>query len=213
MARKTDRPHGREESFDADRLADRLVDAALALAAQEGWDAVDLPALARRAGVAPGLVYGFYDDPLDILTVWMRRVDRRVEEAVGAPDPDTPARERLFDVLMERFEALNADRAGALAIYSSLRADPRRAAAGLACLARSMVRMLDAAGVDSRGWRGGLAVAGLVALWVKVSPVWAEDESSDLGRTMAALDRALEQARGAVDFARRFTPSDRPRTP
>jgi AcrR family transcriptional regulator len=213
MARKTDRPHRREESFDADRLADRLVDAALALAAQEGWDAVDLPALARRSGVALGLVYGFYDDPLDILAVWMRRVDRRVKEAVGEPDPDTSARERLFDVLMERFEVLNADRAGALAIYSSLRADPRRVAAGLACLARSMVRMLDAAGVDSRGWRGALAVAGLVALWVRVSSVWVEDESPDLGRTMAVLDRALEQAQGAVDFAQRLTPSDRPRTP
>jgi ubiquinone biosynthesis protein COQ9 len=67
--------------------------------------------------------------------------------------------------------------------------------------------------VDSRGWRGALAVAGLVALWVRVSSVWVEDESPDLGRTMAVLDRALEQAQGAVDFAQRLTPSDRPRTP
>lgn len=191
-------------------IEDRLINAYLSMAGEEaGLKVATLPALARRAEIPLARIYALYDDPSDILVAWARRLDRAVEEGVGDPDPDVPARERLFDVLMERFERLNDDRPGSVALLLALRRDPARAAMSLALLVRSMTRMLEAAGLETGGWRGLAHIAGAVALWLKVSAVWTKDESADLGRTMAALDQALEQAEKIRTFAEKAIPSNR----
>ncbi|MCB9978221.1 MAG: TetR family transcriptional regulator [Rhodospirillales bacterium] len=186
-------------------LADRIIAACLALAAEKGWDGVSLSDIAARAGVSLGQMYVLYDDRTAILAAFARRVDRAVLTSVSASDPDLPVRERLFDVLMERFEILNADRDGVIAVLASVRRDPKQAVIGLPHLARSMCWMLEAAGVETTGWRGAVRIAGLTALWLRVAAVWAQDDSPDMGRTMAALDGALAQAERAAGFIERIT--------
>lgn len=209
MARKKTSA-GTEETGQS--LQDRAIRACLSLAAEKGWEDVSLSDIAARAQVSLGALYAVYEDRSAILSAFARGIDRAVLDAASAPDPDVPAHERLFDVLMERFEALNEERAGVVAILSALRRDPKQAVIGLPHLARSMSWMLEAAGIETTGWRGAARIAGLVALWLRVSMVWAQDDSPDMGRTMAALDRALGQAERVAGFVDRLIPVDRPRT-
>ncbi|MFC7609047.1 hypothetical protein [Teichococcus aestuarii] len=61
-------------------------------------------------------------------------------------------------------------------------------------LAGSMQWMLEAARIEAGGLQGLLRVKGLSAVWIATLRAWEQDDSQDLGPTMAALDRALDKA-------------------
>jgi hypothetical protein len=54
--------------------------------------------------------------------------------------------------------------------------------------------VLEAAGMDTSGIKGAIRVAGLGGIYLNVLRTWMEDDSADLGRTMAALDKNLSRA-------------------
>ncbi len=171
-----------------------ILDAALDLAAAQGWSEVALSAIAKRAGCSLSALRAHVEDKSDILALLGRRIDRRTLDNAGEPDPSVSARDRLFDILMERLDVLNERRAAIVSILDSFRCDPKQAVISCPHLARSMNWMLEAAGEDTQGIRGALKVAGLTAIYIKTLRVWRDDESPDLARTMAALDRDLSRA-------------------
>jgi len=120
-------------------------------------------------------------------------------------------RERLFDMLMRRFDVLQQYRAGVLALLRALPAEPPEALLLASATAASMGWMLEAAGVSARGFAGAVRVQGLVAVWLVTLRAWRKDESADLSGTMAALDRALQRAEQAAGwFARAPAPAPKP---
>ncbi len=186
-------PAGAEQAETAD-VESRVVDAALALAAERPWAEVTLAAVAGRAGVALADLYPRLASKGAILDRFARRIDRQV---LGGDDPSLssePARDRLFDVLMRRFEALAPHRAALKSIAAAERRDPLGLLSRLPGFLESMRWMIEAAGLDGTGWRGLLRQRGAAAVFLAVMPVFLEDESEDLGKTMAALDKQI--ARG-----------------
>ena len=111
-------------------------------------------------------------------------------------------RDRLFDLLMRRIDALQAHRAGVLALLRALPADPPTALLLALATRRSMRWMLEAAGIPTRGIHGELRVKGLVAVWLWTVRAWRADDNEDLAATMAALDAALRRAEQAAGMAR-----------
>lgn len=168
--------------------------AALTLAAGRGWAAVTMGDIAREAGISPAAMHDLFEDRGDVLAAFGRMLDRRVLEAVGTPDPDASIRDRLFEIMMERFDALNEHRDGVLAIADGLLPDPKMAIIGLPHLCRSMAWMLDAAGIPTGGARGALRIMGLTALYLDTLRTWRTDDSEDMSRTMATLDKNLARA-------------------
>ncbi len=168
--------------------------AALDLSARMGWDMVTLTDIADGAACSLAELSEVFEDKADILGVYGRQVDRKVLEACADPDPSMPERERLFEILMERFDVLSGDRAALVSIVQSFVRDPKQAVIGVPHLGRSMAWMLEAAGIETNGLRGAVRVMGLSGVYLYVLKVWMADESEDLARTMAALDRALDRA-------------------
>ena len=70
---------------------------------------------------------------------------------------------------------------------------------------------LEAAGVGSAGRIGALRWVGLAAVYLEAFRAWARDESEDMARTMAALDRALARADRWASACARFCPEPRSR--
>ena len=95
---------------------------------------------------------------------------------------------------MRRFDALKPHRAALKAIARDLGGDPPTALCSAPAFLRSMAWMLEAAGLSSAGMRGRLRVRALAALYLCVLRVFVRDDSEDLAKTMAALDRRLRQA-------------------
>jgi hypothetical protein len=100
----------------------------------------------------------------------------------------------LFDVLMRRIDALQPHRDGVIRLGRDMRTDPMLTLMLAPQLGASMAWMLEAAGIESSGFKGALRVNGLSGVWLATLRAWEKDEGQDLGGTMAALDRALDRA-------------------
>src|SRR5215469_10309574 len=87
---------------------ERMLDAALALAAERDWAGIGLAEIAHKAGLPLAEAYAACRSKLDLLAVLNRRVDAAALAAV--PEAEGLPRERLFDLLMRRFDALQPHR-------------------------------------------------------------------------------------------------------
>ena len=195
MARKQQKnPESNDKS-----IKDRVIDAALSLASIQGWESCTVRDIAEEAKVSLEEFYDHFDEKSDVLVAYGKRIDRAVLAAFAELDYESKARDRLFDILMERFDLANRDRAAVLSILQSFKLDPKQALISCPHLGQSMTRMLEAAGLDTSGWRGAARVTGLTTLFMCVLRVWMKDESEDMSETMAALDKGLSRVESAAD--------------
>ena len=195
---RTKRRPGGEEDASA-----RAVAAALDLIAERGWRSLTLDAVAERAGLDLGAVRTLFPQRGALLEAFFREVDRHVaaEGSYSADDPN-PARDRLFDVLMRRFDALQPHRAAIGALVRDLPFDPPAAAASGRRICRALKGTLETAGLSPQGPLGCLRLQGLGAIYLYALRVWLTDETSDLSPTMAALDKGLRAAESAMAVLR-----------
>ena len=158
-----------------------------------GWHGLTMRAVADEAGMSLAELRRQTPSPLHLLAAHQQMVDAAVLEGT-VEDLGSTARDRLFDVLMRRLDALQPDRPGVVRLLRDLPRSPLLTLWLAPRNAGSMAWMLEAAGLNAAGPAGMLRVQGLGAVWLTVLRSWEQDESEDLSVTMAALDRALDQA-------------------
>ncbi|MGZ5902670.1 MAG: TetR family transcriptional regulator [Reyranella sp.] len=195
-------------------IDDAALDAFLGLIAEKGYAAVALRDVAEAAGIGMADLYRVYPDKVSLVAAFMARIDAAV--LAGTPsrnDPEETARDRLFDVMMRRYDALRPHRAALGAIRRAGTRDPVLALAMGPALRRSMAAMLEAASVPSDGLGGALRQNGLLAIHYAVSRIFDRDETADLSKTMAALDSRLKMAERWAQFFDKYTKSPKPADP
>ena len=168
-----------------------VVSAVFDQAALRGWADVSLVEAAQEAGLDLARVRARFPGRGAVLMRFGVQADGAA--LAGATTEGTP-RERLFDILMNRFEALQAHRGGVIALLAALRTDPATSLLLYGATLRSMKWLLEAAGIPASGLLGTFRVHGLMAVWLYALRAWERDESADLSGTMAAVDRALDRA-------------------
>ena len=171
----------------------RLLDAFWQVVAERGFHGVTFRLVSEGSGETLEALRGSYPNPLALLAAHARSVDRAVLADTAAA-PGDPVRDRVFDVLMRRFDALAPHREGVLRLMSDVQRDPLLGLTLAPGLLASMAWMLEGAQVDTSGVAGRLRVTGLAGVWAQASRAWADDDSADLGPTMSALDKALDRA-------------------
>ncbi len=174
-------------------LEAKITAAALDLAARRPWRHITLWDIAEAADLSFADVYGQAPDKLAVLDLIRHRFDHDMMKGLEAPAADMSVRERLFDVIMARLDALTPHREALLSIARSLGCDPQALLCGGFGLARSLAAMLEAAGVSSTGLCGLVRIKGLAVIWLSTVNVWRHD-GADLAKTMAHLDRTLTRA-------------------
>ena len=178
------------------------IDAALELAAVQGWRHASLLDIAAAAGLSLADLYQQYPSKAALLAGFLRRIDAVMLEG-GPADSSESAKDRLFDVIMRRLDALAPHK---LALRSILREgwrDPASLGPGaLQPVWHSLEWMLTAAGIATDGLGGLMRRKGLALIYLDVLRVWLADDSDDMAKTMAALDRRLRQAEGFMQFCR-----------
>lgn len=192
--------------------SDRAIDAFLALVAEKGFAGVSLRDVAQSAGLGMGELHRLHPDKASLVTALMARVDSKVLAGTARdPDPEETARDRLFDVMMRRYDALRPHREALHEIGQATLRDPLLALALGPALRRSMAAMLEAAALPSDGLAGMLRQNGLLAIHYAVSRVFDRDETGDLSKTMAALDSRLKTAERWSQLFERYRVSPRRR--
>ena len=84
----------------------RIIDALIALLATEPLERIGLDDIAKTAGLSLADLRGEFSSVVAILAAHMKDIDRKVLSADTSDMTEEPARERLFDVLMRRLDAL-----------------------------------------------------------------------------------------------------------
>ncbi len=182
----------RAKSQSDDRSAeDRLIDATMKLVVERGWRNLSLAEIGEAAGLGLAELHAIAPSKSAILTLLIRRIDQQVLAEGRLSEEQGSARDRLFDVLMRRFDAMQPYRVALGEILYDCRRDPLSLATSLPRLACSMAWMLEAAGLDSHGLRGVIRMKGLSAAYLVTLRTWLKDDSDDLAATMATLDRQL----------------------
>lgn len=196
--------------------AGRIVSAALRLAAERPWSDVALLDIAEAAELSLADIRAEFASKGEIVAAFARSIDNEVLAKASKRPAGQSARDTLFEVIMNRFDALTPHRKAMKSIYDARSADP----AFIRGFLSSQAWMLNAAGVSTDGIEGGMKVAGVASVYASVFTTWLEDDDPGLARTMAALDRRLrrgERTLSSIDevtaamkrMASIFTPSAR----
>ena len=173
----------------------KIIDAALSLAAMPGWRDTTLADIAGEAGLSLAEVRRQTPSRFAVLAAYVRGLDEIILDGTDPGIGDEPVRDRLFDIIMRRFDAMAPHKSAIARIFADMRRDPAFAA----CFARgprrrSLVWMLEAARLPGWGPLQTLQIEGLGLVYFGAFRAWIDDDSEDLGKTMSALDKGLGRA-------------------
>ena len=170
----------------------RLIDAAMTLAGRRRWRNIKMADIAVEAGIPIADALAQCNSKNAILGALGRQINRAVlNELHTDPDIGGSPKDRLFELMMRRFDAMANYRSGLASINADLEFDPFAALNRLCRIQNAMALTLEAAGISSAGPCGILRQQGLGAIYIYCLSVWFSDETDDMSATMAALDRAL----------------------
>jgi AcrR family transcriptional regulator len=204
MARRAKRPAPRAAAASRSSSAadtaprQRIIEAFMALLAEEAFERIGLGDVAERAEVSLADLRNEFGSTLAILAAHVKELDRQVLASVDPDLADETPRERLFDVLMRRLELMAPHKEAIRSLMRSVRRDPPLALAlnGLAVCSQQW--MLTAAGIGATGPKGMIRAQGLALLYANVLRTWIDDDDEGLARTLAALDRELARGQRLV---------------
>jgi AcrR family transcriptional regulator len=178
--------------------ADTIATAAVRLAGERGWRNLTLGDIALEAGVTLSALARCYGSRHEILDGFERFIDRRMLAGAIAGDVDDKPRDRLFDIIMERFDALLPYRDGVRCISRDLMFDPLSALTMAAAAPRTLGWMFTGARIAADGPAMPLKLAVLGGVYLAAFRVWLDEESQDLSKTMATLDKQLDRAMSLI---------------
>ena len=181
-----------------------LVELALALVAERGWRHLSFTEIARRADVPLSRVYAELPNRGALLETLSRRLDGQMLDVSIVDLEGLSPRERVFELVMRRFDAMAPYQEGLRALAREAAGDLELIAAGLCNLDRLSRWLLDAAETGDGPAMSAIARKILAGIYARVFRVWLDDDTPDLARTVAELDRRLQQAESLAHWTRGF---------
>jgi len=178
-------------------LEDRVVDAALELAEEGGWEKVRLHRVADRLGVSLGDLRLHYRDLDAVADAWLARADRAMlERRDDAGFAELAPRERLYAAITRWLDTLVGHRRVTGEIFRAklYPGHPHHNLALVMWLSRTAQWLREAAQLDAGGRRRQVEEIGLSALFVATLALWLRDGSDNQERTRRFLNRRLAAA-------------------
>ncbi|WP_319486019.1 hypothetical protein [uncultured Cohaesibacter sp.] len=185
-------------------IRQRLFDQFSQTVVAEGWRSVSCAEIATRANIDIKLAFLEYRDRFAYVSDLVRRIDAAMLEAFDPDMGEEPARERLFDVIMARFDAMQGHRELILALNKAARYDPMLTLHLLALSRLTGEWFLDISRISPAGFSGMARSKGALLAYARAFAVWMEDDSTDLAKTMATLDKFLKRGEKALRRAEKI---------
>jgi len=181
----------------APRQRERIIDTALALADEVGWDRVRLHEVAARLGLPLACIHEHFPELDAVAEAWLARADQAMLAVAERADLAglTPP-ERIHAALVAWFTALGNRRRVLRRIiaYKLTPAHLHLQAAAVIATSRRVQWLREAALLDAAGFRKSVEEAGLTALFLATLAVWLSDTTPEFTRTREGLRRRLALA-------------------
>lgn len=176
-----------------DTQDDKILQSFLELAEHTPVHRLTPDAVASQAGLPLSDIPAHLSDGFDFADAYIDTINHRIVYGFHA-DPQDSVRERLFDLLMQYFDELSLHKQAALNIERGFKARPSALCKRHKLIFDLFGEILTACQANAKGLRGRLRIRSLQALFLLVYKVWREDDTDDMAKTMAALDKHLTKA-------------------
>lgn len=176
-------------------LAERAVEAALAIADESGWEAVRLTEVARRTGLPPEEVAGRFRDVEALADAWFRAARLEMMALPADMLEGRPADERIATALERWLDTLAPHRAvaGQVVRHRLYPSHPHHWVPMVFDLSRLVHDLLDVARVSGSGRLRQAQEVGLTLIVLATFRDWLRDPSPGQERSKARLRRRLTQ--------------------
>ena len=189
---------------DHSEMRNQLFDQFSKAVLDRGWRSLSCADIATDAGFEVKQAFVAFPNRYAYVTELIRRIDRSMLEVYDVEMKDEPARDRLFDVIMARFEAMQDHRDVIVALTHATRTDPLLSLHLMGLSRLTADWFLEVARISPVGVRGIMRSKGALAAYARAFRVWLDDDSEDLSRTMAALDKFLKTGEKALRRAEKL---------
>ncbi|MED5303980.1 MAG: hypothetical protein VX665_00465 [Pseudomonadota bacterium] len=178
-------------------MLDRLADAAWEQLADLSPRAIHIDDIAADAGIPAPAARAVAGSISNLILHKLARLDRRavLETLADIEDAgDVPARDKIIEGLMHRFEVYAPYRRQLAQLDNAARRDPALGLRLIDSLVHAMRMLLRMAGDDLAGMKGEARVRGVAGVAMLVVRTWQTDDTSDLSTTLKEIDRRLATA-------------------
>lgn len=181
----------------SETMPHHIMDSAMLLCAERGWRSLRMADIAAKANVDETEVRTIFADKNALLRFFYDSLETNdIEHA-----PEDSVRDRLFALMMERLDLATPHRAAIIKMHHE--GMPKVAL----CRAKKWLGKLPkSVGATEGSGLATLQTMALSAVWLMVIPVWFEDDSEDLARTMATLDEQLGNVESVWELVRAYLP-------
>jgi AcrR family transcriptional regulator len=178
-----------------------ILDAALELGEQRGWDAVHVYDVAQAMGVALADIARHYGDKDALGDAWFDRADAAMlamEQSAGWMD--LAPRQRLHQAICAWLDALAPHRglSAEMLLYKFQPEHLHLQVLGVVRISRTVQWIREVARLPAVGWRRELEEAALTSIYLATFARWLADGSDGSQRTRAFLDGLLSVAERAA---------------
>lgn len=177
-------------------LNERIVDAAIDLAEDVGWDNVRLRDVAESLNVTLADVAGQFRDLDAVANAWFGRAREAMLEPLPSESAQLPVSERLETLMLRWFDALAPHREVTTRMLAAKMwpFHPHHWAPMIFDLSRTILWLRDAAALDAPPPRRQVEEVGLSGLFLATLAVWARDDTIGQERTRRFLEHRLDTA-------------------
>ena len=186
-----------EQSHPVDQARRALGKAALHLLSEMPYAELDLEKIITAAEVESDLARRLFQDKLEVVETGLANFDTDLAEILAgdiAEDHISTVREKIFEGLIQRFEAYRPHKAAIRALNAASVSNPKIALIMVNRLNHAMAQLLEVTGGGGVGLIGKMRAKGLTGVCLTVLKDWLRDETPDLSETTRLLDQRLKQA-------------------
>jgi AcrR family transcriptional regulator len=175
-----------------------ITEAAIALADARGWNEVTFKDVARDARCTEATVKALFPDIWAMIRWHLEAIENETRKEVEEYLTGN-WRDNLMEILMMRFERAQRHRNAWRSLPDAFRAHPRKLRRFARLFYKTMDRMLKLAGLPPRLCQP-LLVTVMGGVYLSLVHTYLEDDTPDLARTMAAIDKRMEIVERAAHY-------------
>ena len=178
-----------------DNKKEKLIILGFKLIEKKGWSYFSLKSLAKENKSDLESIKIFFKNKSQFLESFSEMIDNRVLANIDKDEFNKNSiKDNLFELIMLRFENLNHYKTGLKILLSDLKKSPVELKKIMKKVLDSMDLFLEIANVKNNYFMDFIKVNIIFIIYSYVFNVWLDDQSSEMSKTMAELDKWLSKA-------------------
>jgi len=174
---------------------EKLIILGFKLIEKKGWKYFSLKSLAKENKSDLESIKNFFKNKSQFLVSFSEMIDNKVLANIDKEEFNKNSiKDNLFELIMLRFENLNHYKTGLKILLSDLKKSPVELKKIMKKVLDSMDLFLEIANVKNNYLMDFIKVNIIFIIYSYVFNVWLDDQSSEMSKTMAELDKWLSKA-------------------